>query len=671
MSDREGESPFRAIHANAWADPVDVPSINRDASDLILQRIDEVRRAGLREGAELASTSVLLLGPAGSGKTHLFARLRKQVRGPAAFIHTRPQIGVDPTPRFVLASIVDSLKRPVLGDQAMQLAVVAGAILAANDGGNASYPLMQVEEARQLSPDDRRALVERVVARVEDRFPEISAEVLERLLEVPFAGRQEQRALLAWLSGREPSALDLERIGASGPLADLDVMKALATLGVAAAFGAPVVLVFDQLENLAEDRGTARIHAHARLVSDLRDTVRGLVIVQMALDAEWVTRIHPALHESDRARLEETVKTLGLPTPDERRALLESWRAALPAADRARPAPHPFTPAEVEAWIHHRGMTPRMLMQACGEAFLRASTGAPPAEPIPAEAPAATPDEALRIQWEQAIDVARDAIDEAAQQARGVEGERIVGGLMAALRLLGAEVTTASTKSGPSLRTVKDGVTTEVLTGQHGHPRSLAAAIRVAKGLAAGRRVLFVRERAQAIPPTWKEVDRLLAELAATPGAAFAPLEREDVARLLALEAFVTAARSQDLSADDGRPILPADALRWAAEAIGCAAWGPVAAILAPATVPDPVPGAVRERERERERDPEIVQVTMHAGNSPVRAALERLRVASIERLVRETKALDPSATRATVLDELRRLPVRIFGASIVALEDR
>jgi len=35
---------------------------------------------------------------------------------------------------------------------------------------------------------------------------------------------------------------------------------------------------------------------------------------------------------------------------------------------------------------------------------------------------------------------------------------------------------------------------------------------------------------------------------------------------------------------------------------------------------------------------------------------------------VREAKALDPTATRASVLDELRRLPVRFFGASVVAI---
>jgi hypothetical protein len=673
--------PHWAIHADAWTEPADVPSLNKQVSDLILQRIEDVRRAGARQDPALTSTSVLLLGPAGAGKTHLFTRLRRQAGRLAAFIHTRPQIGVEPTPRFVLRSILDSLKQPIAGDERMQIDLVVGAILAAHEGDKPRFPLAKVEEARALDETSRRALFERVVEQVEDRFPGILPDFLLRLLAVPFAARQDKRALLGWLSGGEPSAVDLERLGAPGPLPDLDVMAALSALGIAAAYGAPVVLVFDQLENLAEDGGrTARIHAHARLVSDLRDTVRGLVIVQMALDAEWTARIHPALHESDRARLEETVRHLFLPTPDERRELLLRWREALlPEEARAEPFPHPFRPAAVEGWIHDRGMTPRMLMQACAEAYLAgadaAAEGAPPVDP----------GERLQAQWAALLTRARLEIDEAAQQARGVGAERLSGGLVAAFELLHVEATPVPAKTGPLLRLTHEGASADVVIAQHGHPKSLAAAIRSAT--TPGKRVILLREHALAIAPTWKEVDRCLAAFTAQPDAAFVPVGREDVARLLALEAFVTAARSHDVSADDGSPIPPAEVLAWVARSCDLTTWGPLTAILAspaapilPAASPSPVlsaspslspPGAAGAQGR-----PPVM--------GAARAALERLRVASIERLLREVKATDPTATRAAVVDELRRSKarasdrasdrdgdVRFFGDSIVALDER
>ena len=670
-------SPFGPIHADAWAEPGDLASINQAASDLVLARIDEIRRAGASlqsTRAALPSASVLLLGPAGAGKTHLFTRLRRRAGRRAVFIHTRPQIGVEPTPRFVLHSILDSLKQKVFGEEQMQLDVIAGAMLAAHERGEARYPLLAVDDARRLDEPARGALVERVVGEVEDRFPGIAPDYLERLLAVPFASRPERRALLAWLSGREPSMVELERLGAPGPLADIDVMRALATLGVAAAYGAPVVLVFDQLENLAEDGGrTGRIHAHARLVSDLRDTVRGLVIVQMALDAEWVTRIHPALHASDRDRLEEKVVHLALPSPEERRALLEAWREALPEEDRAEPFPHPFPPAEVDRWIHDRGMTPRMLMQAASEAWLRRME---PKEADGAEdAAAPSLDDRLAEQWDAARERARGEIDEAARESRGVLAERLASGLSAALGLVGADVAQAATKSGPLLDVRREGRGVEILVVQQQNHRSLASAIRAATSLASSKRVLLVRERAAAIPPTWKEVDGLLTAFSALPGAAILSVEREDVARLLALEGFLTAARSQDLSADDGRPVPAKDAIAWAERALEGASWPIVKATLAgpnpskeqektPSRAEGPRPDEPRPDEP---RAPEAARAPS-ARRGPARLVLSRLHVASVDRVVREAQVLDPSATRLTVLDELRRGGARFFGASIVAL---
>ena len=52
---------------------------------------------------------------------------------------------------------------------------------------------------------------------------------------------------------------------------------AIRTLAMVAAPGAPIVLVFDQLENLVEgETAGSRLLAYAHLTSELVDTVRGL-----------------------------------------------------------------------------------------------------------------------------------------------------------------------------------------------------------------------------------------------------------------------------------------------------------------------------------------------------------------------------------------------------------
>src|SRR5690606_6920878 len=99
------------------------------------------------------------------------------------------------------------------------------------------------------------------------------------------------------------SEQQLARLGRTSALDDTEVIPALRTLAVMSALGAPLVLVFDQLENLIDPGGASdRIVAHGTLVSELVDNVRGLTIAQMALDTEWLRAIRPVLGASQRSR---------------------------------------------------------------------------------------------------------------------------------------------------------------------------------------------------------------------------------------------------------------------------------------------------------------------------------------------------------------------------------
>ena len=69
-------------HARAFAPRlVEVASLNARVSDAIVEQINRVRKAG----ALAPSSSLLVLGPAGAGKTHLFERMRRKVGAGATF----------------------------------------------------------------------------------------------------------------------------------------------------------------------------------------------------------------------------------------------------------------------------------------------------------------------------------------------------------------------------------------------------------------------------------------------------------------------------------------------------------------------------------------------------------------------------------------------------------
>ena len=73
-------SPFEHNHADPWAKTfIDLPELNASVTDAIAQAITKVRTAARQNDAELRTSSLLVLGPAGAGKTHLFARLRRKL----------------------------------------------------------------------------------------------------------------------------------------------------------------------------------------------------------------------------------------------------------------------------------------------------------------------------------------------------------------------------------------------------------------------------------------------------------------------------------------------------------------------------------------------------------------------------------------------------------------
>src|SRR5204862_4018458 len=97
---------------------------NAHVSTYLLDRALEVRSLAQR-GQCAASKAVAVLGPAGGGKTHLFARMRHRSGANATLILLRPYFGVSLSLRDVLAGVVDQLCLPVQGGSHTHLDLLA------------------------------------------------------------------------------------------------------------------------------------------------------------------------------------------------------------------------------------------------------------------------------------------------------------------------------------------------------------------------------------------------------------------------------------------------------------------------------------------------------------------------------------------------------------------
>ncbi len=649
-------SPFDYEHADPWADDfVDVDSINAHVTDHLVARVEAVRVAAPRGSQELRSSSTLILGPAGSGKTHLFARLRKKCGERAAFVLVRPEVGVVPTARQMLAHVVDALQKHVLGTDKRQIDVVVGALLAALDGSE-RWPLVALDDLRASA--DREERVDQVLERLEEIHEDIAgcSSYLRRLLLLPFAIRQERHALLQFLSGREPEEGQLRRLKLTRGLSDEDVVPSLRALAIVAAFGAPVVILFDQLENLVGDEGE-RIHAHARLYADLFDPpMRGLVLAQMALDREWQDRIRPRLGEAERTRLESNMLSLALPSPEQRDALVREWGRRLGPDVDAGSFPFPFTLAAWKEWRVRHGATPRMLLLECRERL--ATGGAEPVGAATADEEQAALVQRLEIEWGEHTLRTRAVLEEATGAQRALDQWKVVSGARACLGLAeGLVIAAARPPAQFSTRRADREIAFVVLQEQSG--TQLAKALKRCATLAGTRSLRVLRESRLAIKPTWKACIASRRELLAQPNVAWVDLDHDATNRLLTLHDFLASARSGDITDAVGQPIAEGVVVAWARKQV---TENPVWADLFANLLSDPRQAAADAPPVEPVADPAEVDLEV------VMAALGRLHLASVDRLVRELRVTVSGITQSAVMSTLTAAHGRIrwLGRTIV-----
>lgn len=705
-------SPLRdMVHADPWAQEfVDLPSLNESASDAIVRTISHVRRTAREDPASLRGKSIVVLGPAGAGKTHLFARLRRSQGPRAVFVHVRPLIGAEMTPRYVLLKVVEQLGFETQGLR--QADALVGSLMAHLKGHSTRMPRAFLNDLEVMGETEREQEIDSLLEQVVERWPHVDEAYLRKLLQVPFSTTLRARALLAWLSGREPDEAQLARIGAREGLRDDLVVSALKTIGAVAAPGAPIIIVFDQLENLVTEDGANRVRAYGNLIAELVDEIRGVVMVQMALDSEWARAIEPELATSQKSRAAMDTQMLALPTSAEREALLRLWSGRLPGH---APFPAPFGAERVRAWCEAPGLTPRMLLVACLRSLEQGAEDLP-SDPL-ADTDPEQVGEAVGKAWSEHLARARVVLDVATTEERCVEAEAIADGWSVALRFVpGLRVISTSHLRAAQIVVERSADRVHVALLAKAHPRSLLATMDALARLAEREQVLVVRELSQPFKPTWRASIERRDTLLSNPRVQWLDLPRDDVARLLALRALMADARSRDVTDLAGRPLEEEAVRTWVELTLDVPAWLPLHALQTFGSDAVEPPLTPRDNEARQEASPSKPRADrpsspkLTRGSTPstlepqsgraagpnrpsapqasaaqsprpetvlhtrgeALLALSRLRVASVDRVVREVVRTAPTRTRRSVLAELRSAPALVhwFGGTLVAWKE-
>ncbi len=380
-------NPFRSsIVADPWnVLEIDVPEIHAEAFEQCRQAIEVVRN-------ERRTTSVLINGPAGSGKTHLLARLRAHLdrstgAAPpmeAVFVAVRMQTSARMIWRYLQHRFAaDLLQRRQDGTtQLERLFLRRLAEIGASDG--LLYRWLSGGRSGAHSLDELDYEVDEVFERI-DPNSRISRD-LKMALRHLLLGRH-RRDAGAWLRGEllpesASATLGIE-IGAEED-EDLEfrarhVVSALCGLSGA---GAPVIFCFDQVEALQAKAGdNAGLFAFGQLVSVLHAETTNALLVS-CIQSAFIDSLQQAVRVADLDRMRE-FRTIALNPLNwaEARRLISARLNSIPAL-AARPADSsalwPLREEEIRAVFQNNQCVARKLLSTCAELFDRWRTQAQP-----------------------------------------------------------------------------------------------------------------------------------------------------------------------------------------------------------------------------------------------------------------------------------------------------
>ncbi len=412
-------NPFQgAIVQDAWENPrLDVPEIHAEQFELCRQAVASVFRTG-------RSSSLLLLGERGSGKTHLLARLRRnflaqQESQPGGarrvvFVAFRLQTNPGMIWRHLRRRFVDDLLRATLGeDSQLDRLLTTRLASAAQAEGD---PMTWWREQR-----DSAHSVDELESRLDDLFTRIGQSVtldhaLTKVLIHWLMGRHRPLAR-AWLRGEALSVADLNKLGLATSGEDEWTAEDQAqqlVLGLCHLAGDAFCLVFcfDQVEALQlHSQDPSGLAAFGKAVTCLHDETHNVAMISCIQSALHLPLLD-AVHGSEMDRISSwkrgggTLNTLPWSLAKRLIAARLDAQPALAEWRKGRNGVWPLDETVLRPMANQPDFHARKLLAACAEQFEQWRTGQAP--------PPRTPAEFLHEAWEQRVEQARTQSEPAA-----------------------------------------------------------------------------------------------------------------------------------------------------------------------------------------------------------------------------------------------------------------
>lgn len=357
----------------------DVPEIHAAPFAALRAAVDQVR-------AQHRSQVRFVRGAGGAGKSHLFARLRREYADSILYAYApNPPLQPEALESFILSRFVSSLRHPARstsGQEApySQLRLLAYALL--KPVIEQEFTLPELHDAwAAIGLETQKELIHQAVQLLEAEHPSVPRSVLRCLLNV-LRGDKEHLAA-QWLSGAAYlTENELKYLNVPEPLSRSEIGTVIQLFGkLAAQVGSPVVLVLDQLDLVSTQ---PQLDEMQRLLFSLIDQSENWVVL-IGLVAERFAAWDSALTQALRGRLgvPDSNAPLGFRLPvvdmlpvvsDQKRALL---MCRLGSADLVNQRQkdgitskiHPLLEEDILRLTAGGAIFPRHLLAAAAEAY--------------------------------------------------------------------------------------------------------------------------------------------------------------------------------------------------------------------------------------------------------------------------------------------------------------
>ncbi|WP_455464322.1 hypothetical protein [Candidatus Hodarchaeum mangrovi] len=303
-------NPFRSTSVgDPWqSEVIDVPEINRKATRVVLETLDEVRSTG-------RSGMCMILGDAGVGKTHILARLRRIAEEQNyLFISVRPLGDLQRIYGHILQEIMISLRKKGEGEEFSPLEKFIGEVIsrALSDGlpdnpvasslaasfENDPLKIFSFKPEKFYATNLRKMAINYLATTA----PDIDIQFLEVLFHT--LNPTVRPTAFKWLSGIEISESDLERLDV--PESISTESRALSIIHTITALAKkPILLSFDQLESIyirfKRDNGIQLLFDS---LTNLYNQCKHILVLAMVQSIVWNESIVNEVPEYSRQRID-------------------------------------------------------------------------------------------------------------------------------------------------------------------------------------------------------------------------------------------------------------------------------------------------------------------------------------------------------------------------------